>query len=213
MRKLVFSMAAAACMALPACKSCSEGGAPDAGSTADDAGPPTADDAGQQTADAAGDPNACTPGDLPAQNNCASGCVRFCESTGKRGPCQLPGGACPIPSHAPASCETGGKCGRGPCDPDYFDFDPATFGCETYCKNRQCTLADGGTITLSNDPLHERSMAFHALSSGASFGDVTQRSDAGYQNVGTLGELAVGASSSDGGYTNYGGFLRASQRP
>jgi hypothetical protein len=200
MRKLVLSMAAAACMALPACKSPPK--------------PVTMPDAGQQPSEDAGNPTACTPGvDLPEQNDCAPGCVRFCESTGKRGPCQLPGGACPSPSHALASCEAGPKCGRGPCDPDYFDFDPNIFGCETYCKNRQCTLADGGTITLSNDPLHERSMAFHALSSGASFGDVTQRSDAGYQNVGTLGELAVGASSSDGGYTNYGGFLRASQRP
>ncbi len=198
MRKLVFSMAAA-CVVLAACKSQPK--------------PVDTPDAGQQPSDDAGNPTACAPGDPPDQSDCAPGCAKFCAGNGGRGPCQPPGGACPIPSHALAICGTGGQCGRGPCDPDYFDFDPSVFGCETYCKNRQCTLADGGTITLSNDPLHERSMAFHALSSGASFGDVTQRSDAGYQNVGTLGELAVGASSSDGGYTNYGGFLRASQRP
>jgi len=35
----------------------------------------------------------------------------------------------------------------------------------------------------------------------------------GYQNVGTLGEVAVGTSSSDGGYTNYGGFMSVGRGP
>ncbi len=95
----------------------------------------------------------------------------------------------------------------------YFDFDPSVPGCETKCLNRVCTLWDGGTVTLNNDPLHERGQVFQALSSGASFGDQTQRSDGGYQNVGTLGEMAVGTSSSDGGYTNYGGFMSVGRGP
>jgi hypothetical protein len=207
MRKLIFSMTAA-CVVLAACKSQPKPVAPP--------------DAGEQPSDDAGNPTECAPGDPPDEHGCAPGCFSFCESTGARGACRPPAAACPIAAHAQVSCQTGGKCGRGPCDPDYFDFDPNIFGCETYCKSRQCTLADGGTIALSNDPLHERSMAFHALSSGASFGAATQRSDAGYQNVGTLGESPLGlsadggytsVSSSDGGYTNYGGFLRASQLP
>lgn len=214
MRKLAFSMAAAACMALPACSGCKE--------------PVPPPDAGEQSSDDAGTPTECKPGDPADEQGCQPGCVRVCESTGARGACR-PRAAisdCPIPAHAQGGCVSGvngvGECGRGPCDPDYFDFDPNIPGCETYCKNRQCTLADGGTIALSNDPLHERSMAFHALSSGASFGAATQRSDAGYQNVGILGESPLGlsadggytsVSSSDAGYTNYGGFLRASQLP
>lgn len=102
---------------------------------------------------------------------------------------------------------------RDACELEYFDFDPSIPGCEAHCVNRRCVLADGGTITLSNDPLHERSAAFHALSSGGSFGDLTQRSDGGYQNTGILGEFAAGVSSSDGGYSNLGGFMSVGSGP
>lgn len=165
----------------------------------DAGGTPSSEDAGQ-------DGGVCVVGDPPVQADCQPGCKRSCLAADVLGACQ-PTVACPVPAHAESSCLSGGKCGRGPCELEYYDFEPTIAGCETRCVNRVCSLWDGGALTLTNDPLHERSMAFHALSSGASFGSLTQRSDAGYQNVGTLGEVAVGTSSSDGGYTNYGGFM------
>jgi hypothetical protein len=159
----------------------------------------------------------CALGDPAADSDCQSGCARSCvagAATGNTwGACQPRFGGTCAAVHAEAQCMAGGTCGRGPCELGYFDFDPTIPGCETHCVGRKCDLADGGSISLSNDPLHERSEAFGALSSGASLGQLTQRSDAGYQNMGVLGEIAAGTSSSDGGYTNHGGFMSVGRGP
>lgn len=170
-------------------------------------------DAGGGDAGGSGEEGACRMGDHPPNSGCELGCVQECSADGGWGACQPPGGAPCAAVHAEARCLAGGTCGRDACELEYFDFDPSVPGCETRCVNRRCVLVDGGTVTLSNDPLHERSAAFHALSSGGSFGDLTQRSDGGYQNTGILGELAAGVSSSDGGYMNLGGFMSVGSGP
>ena len=44
------------------------------------------------------------------------------------------GNQCPAPLHASVTCE-GGLCGRGACEPGFFDLDgDATFGCESACN-------------------------------------------------------------------------------
>lgn len=176
--------------------------------------PPGGTDADYIEPDSGIDAGICKVGDPPVPSDCESGCVRPCLSDDVLGVCQPSGGPCTT-AHAEVRCVAPGVCGpRGPCEPDYFDFDPTIPGCETHCVNRKCDLGDGGSITLNNDPLHERSAAFHALSSGGSFGDLTMTSDGGaYQNVGVLGEVAAGTSSSDGGYTNYGGFMSVGRGP
>lgn len=201
--KPTHSMVVVAVLALAACQRCS--------SSPEDGGhsPITGD------GDDGGDDGGCKVGDSPIQLDCAPGCVKDCQNDNSwGGACRPRSGACPVSLNAgEALCLAGGICGRGPCELGFFDFDPNVPGCETKCTNRKCDFPDGGSVTLSNDPLHERSMAFAALSSGASFGSLTQRSDGGYQNVGTLGEVAVGTSSSDGGYTNYGGFMSVGRGP
>lgn len=207
MAKPIYAMVVLATLTLAACK-CSPSVEP---------GPPspiTEDDGGGDGGTDGGTDGGCRVGDSPEQRDCAQDCVKDCQNDNSwGGACRPRSGACPAPKNAEALCLAGGVCGRGPCVLGYFDFDPNVPGCETTCTNRKCELIDGGTVTLNNDPLHERSMAFAALSSGASFGSLTQRSDGGYQNVGTLGEVAVGTSSSDGGYTNYGGFMSVGRGP
>lgn len=170
------------------------------------------DDAGLGPQEDAG---VCSLGDPAVQSDCQEGCARSCVAGNTLGACQpRVGGVTCAAVHAEAQCLAGGTCGRGPCELEYFDFDPSIPGCETRCVARRCDLADGGSVTLSNDPLHERSAAFGALSSGAALGQLTQRSDAGYQNMGVLGEVAAGTSTSiDGGYTNHGGFMSVGRGP
>lgn len=216
MVKPTHAMVVLATLAVVGCK-CSSEESPEPSPITDDGGTDGGDDGGQTgTQDGgedAGLQDVCQVGDPPTRRGCEDECEKVCQADNRRGPCQPTGGACLAPLNAKALCLAGGVCGREPCEPGFFDFDPGVPGCETKCTNRTCVFLDGGTVTLSNDPLHERSMVFAALSSGASFGDLTQRSDGGYQNVGTLGEVAVGTSSSDGGYTNYGGFMSVGRGP
>lgn len=216
MAKPIHAMVVLSALALAACQKCSsspeDGGySPITGVDGGDGG--EGGEGGEDGGTDAGPQDWCELGAAPDSRGCEEKCWKVCQIGNKRSACQPQSGACPAPLNAEALCLAGGMCGRGPCAPGSFDFDPNVPGCETTCTNRTCMFPDGGTVTLSNDPLHERSMAFAALSSGASFGSLTQRSDGGYQNVGTLGEVAVGTSSSDGGYTNYGGFMSVGRGP
>ena len=120
--------------------------------------------------------------------------------------------ACPMPVHAPARC-IAGQCGRGPCEPGFFDFDPAIFGCETSCLGSSCTLGDGGAVTLTMPPLSETGMVSQTPSSGSSYGSAVQTST-GYSNFGTLGEpTPAGPEQTSSTYRNRGGFKTQLERP
>lgn len=72
-------------------------------------------------------------------------------------------GACAAPVHAVAVCQAG-RCGRGPCEPGWFDVDgDLTPGCESRCEGVRCALPDGGALTFSSPPLAEGALG--ALSS------------------------------------------------
>lgn len=87
--------------------------------------------------------------------------------------CGACGKVCPTPPHAAATCDAG-ACGRGPCEPGWYDLDGA-LGCE----------AGGEGVTAA--PLPETGLVFQAFASGSSFGGNVQGS-LSYMNVGVLGE-------------------------
>lgn len=101
--------------------------------------------------------------------------------------CGQCGNACPTPLNARAAC-SGGSCGRSPCAPGFFDIDGEnTFGCEATCSQRVCTGSDGGSVTVSNDPLPETGLVFQTVSSGSSYGAAVQTGPAN-TNIAILGE-------------------------
>lgn len=154
------------------------------------------DGACQQQCTDGGVLGACLPPD--------AGSVELQNDPSNCGQCGL---ACPAPAHADARCAQS-ACGRGPCEAGFFDLDgPATFGCEATCAGRDCTLGDGGTVHVNNDPMPERSGVFHSLSAGASFADKVQ-TNPGFTNVGVVGQgvpLENGAAA-NGQYRHVGGF-------
>jgi hypothetical protein len=101
--------------------------------------------------------------------------------------CGACGNVCAAPSHATARC-VAGRCTRGPCEAGFFDFDgPATAGCEARCVGRSCTLGDGTTVTVQNDPLPETGLTASAFATSSSFGTFVQTSP-GHTNIAILGE-------------------------
>jgi len=88
--------------------------------------------------------------------------------------CGACGNACPTPLHAVAVCDAG-ACGRGACDPGWYDLD-GTLGCE----------AGGEGVTAA--PLPETGLVFQAFASGSSYGERLQGNGGRYTNVGVLGE-------------------------
>jgi hypothetical protein len=82
--------------------------------------------------------------------------------------------ACPAPVHAAATCDAG-ACGRGPCDPGWYDLDASVLGCE----------AGGEGITAA--PLPETGLVFQTFASGSSYGGRFQ-ANGHFTNVGVLGE-------------------------
>lgn len=168
----------------------------------------------------------CNPMDPPASCGVpGSECTQACQANGTPGACQPPSGpvdvlsdpahcgqcgnACPAPVHATPLCVQG-ACGRGPCEPGYFDLDgPATFGCESTCDGSSCTGPDGGSWPVDAPPPPEVGPVWAAFSSGASVGAEVQTSP-GFINYGVLGEAVVGdgaATMSSPTYRNIGGFV------
>jgi hypothetical protein len=70
--------------------------------------------------------------------------------------CGACGKACPTPPHAATTCDAG-VCGRGPCDPGWYDID-SVVGCE----------AGGEGVTAASLP--ETGLVFQAFASGGSYG-------------------------------------------
>ncbi len=175
---------------------------------------------------------ACTPGQAPTACGANGSCERACLSTGQLGECLPPGATmvdtrtdprhcgqcgatCPAPVNAAARCANG-VCGRGPCQPGFFDVDgPATFGCESTCAARQCSLPDGGVLAVHHDPLPEAGGVFHTFSSGGSFGDQVQ-TNSQFTNFGVFGQGVPQAQNgqveaSGGAYRHLGGFTPVAQ--
>lgn len=173
---------------------------------------------------------ACTPGTSPTPCGAGGACEQSCLPGGVLGACLPPGATtveltgdpsncgecgkrCALPAHAAARCG-GGACGRGPCEPGFFDLDgPATFGCESTCAGRRCTFPDGGTVDLNNDPLPESGGAFHTFAAGSSLGGAVQTSSQ-FTNEGVLGQgVPQGepgqVEASGGSYRHVGGFTPA----
>jgi hypothetical protein len=71
----------------------------------------------------------------------------------------------------------------------------ATFGCEATCAGRVCTLPDGGTVTVTNDPLPEAGLVGRAVANGAALGASVQTSST-HSNIGSIGLVTPAA---DGG--------------
>lgn len=117
--------------------------------------------------------------------------------------CGACGKPCPTPLHAQARCEAG-RCGRGPCEAGFFDFDAAaTFGCEVECAAGVCTDPSGTTTVVASDPIPEAGLLFSTTSSGGALFDQAQSSDA-FRHSGLTGEPtpllddgAVEAASTD----------------
>ena len=184
----------------------------------------------QGAACVAGEPD-CRPGDPPSSCGVGGQCASACLADGTRGDCLPPGAtsvdlsadplncgtcaaACPVPVNAPVRCLKG-VCGRGPCSAGFFDFDgPATFGCETGCTGKSCTGPSGQAITLTDPPVHERTL-MHAPSNATSWGASVQTS-ASYTNQALVGEPtpapssggAVSASPSNQNVAGLGSLLR-----
>jgi len=117
--------------------------------------------------------------------------------------------ACPAPVNATATCN-GGICGRSPCAPGFFDIDgAATFGCESTCAGRVCTLPDGGTVSLNNDPLPETGLAGRSVVNGSSLGS-NVLSNATHTVFSSIGEATPavdgGIEVSNAQYRHRGGF-------
>jgi hypothetical protein len=101
--------------------------------------------------------------------------------------CGTCGNVCPTPAHASAACNAG-LCGRGACAAGFFDLDgPVVFGCESTCTGRNCTLGDGGSITVSNDPVSEIGLVGKSVVNGSSVGAGVQ-TNANHSNLGSIGE-------------------------
>jgi len=105
--------------------------------------------------------------------------------------------ACPAPLHAAATCD-GGACGRGPCDPGWYDIDASAPGCES----------GGEGVTAA--PLPETGLVFQAFASGSSYGGRFQ-ANGHYTNVGVLGESTPPAvngavSETNAEHKNIGGL-------
>lgn len=168
----------------------------------------------------------CHPSDPPIPcGESGSSCTQTCRSDGSLGACQPPSGpvdtttdpshcgrcgkVCPTPVHAAARCMSG-TCGRGPCEPGYFDLDgPLTFGCEAQCTATECRDANGNPIPIDAIPPPETGVIWHAFSSGASVGAEVQ-TNATHINYGVLGEAVVGedgAEMSNGTHRSRGGFV------
>ena len=88
--------------------------------------------------------------------------------------CGTCGNVCPAPLHASAACSAG-VCGRGACDPGWFDVEVSVPGCES----------GGEGVTAA--PLPKTGLVFQAFASGSSYGDRVQVGTT-HTNVGALGE-------------------------
>jgi hypothetical protein len=124
--------------------------------------------------------------------------------------CGTCGNVCATPVQATSAC-VAGVCGRGPCAAGRFDLDGTViFGCEATCTGRTCTLGDGGTVTVSNDPVPETRQPARSIANGASLS--APMTNANHTNMGSIGEAtpAVGAGGgievSNGTHKHRGGF-------
>ena len=112
--------------------------------------------------------------------------------------CGACGIVCPAPNHASAACNAG-VCGRGVCEPGWYDIDAQIPGCES----------GGEGVTAA--PLPATGLVFQAFASGSSYGDGAQTSS-GHINTGVLGESTPAAvdgrvsESSPGGHENISGL-------
>jgi hypothetical protein len=172
----------------------------------------------------------CAPGSAPSPCGAKGACQQACQASGQLGQCLPPGAtsvdtqndpqhcgqcgaSCPVPVHAAARCAEG-RCGRGPCQAGFFDVDGSSvFGCEATCAGRTCTLPDGGTLAVSNDPLPEAGGNFTAFAASGSMGDKVQ-TNSRFTNVGVFGEgVPQGeggqVEASGGAWRHHGGFTSA----
>jgi hypothetical protein len=108
---------------------------------------------------------------------------------------------CPTPVHAPLACRSG-TCGRGPCEPGYYDVDgPVTPGCESTCAGTTCTLPDGRTVTLSMPAVHDLGPAGALSATGLQAPDGD-----GLRHPAAVGEPTGSLPSSNAQYRHTGGF-------
>jgi len=124
--------------------------------------------------------------------------ARLSTDTAHCGAC---GNACPAPLHAAAACRDG-HCGRGPCEPGFYDVDgPVTPGCESTCVGTTCTLPGGQTVTLSMPAVHDLGPAGAASATGlkAPEGD-------GHRHPAAVGAPEGATPSSNDHYRHTGGF-------
>ncbi len=105
--------------------------------------------------------------------------------------CGACGNVCPTPLHASAACTTG-VCGRGLCEPGWYDIDAHVPGCES------------GGDGVTAPPLPQTGLVFQAFASGSSYGDQMQRSTT-HVNVGVLGEPTPPAADGRVSETSLGG--------
>jgi hypothetical protein len=187
-------------------------------------------ESGQTCVDGSCRPEACGAVPCPGGQSCVNGvctdtrCVGVSCSGGRtcqNGACVVPAGCdagvqddvancgqcgrvCPVPLNATARC-LAGQCGRGPCAAGFFDLDgDVTPGCESTCAGLNCTLPDGGTVTLTVPPLSERGSG--GISAGAAAGTSTQ-TNATHRHSGALGEgPGVSGASANGAHRNVGGL-------
>jgi len=174
----------------------------------------------------------CTVGEItycdPADGDVAcgvegAGCFRPCGDDNILAACQRPegtidtesdpnncgecGAVCPAPTNAPVAC-VAGACGRGPCEPGWYDLE-GNGSCRWQCQGNSCTDLDGNTMTPTNTPLPERGQVFQALSSASSWGGAVQTSPS-YTNMGVLGESTPPVPGAEieqtsASYRNHGG--------
>jgi hypothetical protein len=91
------------------------------------------------------------------------------------------GCSCPSVANAQSMCSLG-VCTRGPCEPGFFDVDPAVPGCESTCTGATCT-GPSGVITLTSPPVPERA---HGV-----FSTTGIRTDSSRGDLGMGGALAT----------------------